>query len=248
MAIAETATAGGLVRRYNVAGVTEVEAPMSRWRLLVVLPIVLVGLVSSRDRVSAAPETNRIEFEDAWVRVRSISVAPGETSTALTQSNGVLVYLTADLEGRMPRSEAVWHAAGSPALQNRAATRFDAMFVELKASPSSGPAPSVPELMPADTRYDSYLREHRAAALVENDRVTVSRHRVVPYAWTQDYHTHPREAVVIYLRGGDMSGTSARPGYHRVRRGGFDVLPADLFHTLYNGGTDPIDFVAVWPK
>jgi hypothetical protein len=166
----------------------------------------------------------------------------------LTQSNGVLVYLTADLDGRMPRTEAVWQSAGSPAMQNRGATRFDAVFVELKVPAAQGPAPTVPELMPADTRYDPYLREHKGASLFDNDRVTVSKHRVVPYAWTQAYHTHPREAVVVYLRGGEMSGTNAQPGYHRVRRGGFDVLPADLFHTLYNGGTDPVDFVAVWPK
>jgi oxalate decarboxylase/phosphoglucose isomerase-like protein (cupin superfamily) len=54
--------------------------------------------------------------------------------------------------------------------------------------------------------------------------------------------------VLVYLSGGELSGSTARYGSRRARRGEFDVLPANMLHALRNMGTDPIEFLIVWPK
>jgi quercetin dioxygenase-like cupin family protein len=221
---------------------------MARWRLFVVVSA-LVGSVFPWTRVGAAADAARVEFEDAWVRVQSVSVNPGETLGGQNRSDGVLIYLTADLDGRMPRAEAAWQPASAQAVANRATTRFDALLVELKAPPSGAP-PFVPELAPWNASHSVYVErgDHTVVSLIDNERVTVTRHRMAPLRWTERFHTHPREAVFVYLRGGELTGSSAVDGFHHARRGTFDVLPADFWHALYNGGNDPIEFVAVWPK
>jgi len=220
-----------------------------RWPAFVVCA--LACAVLPRHPVSAAPQPDRIEFEDASLRVHRLTVGPGERTPLQTPADGVLIYLTADLDGRMPRAEAAWQPAGTAPVENRAVTRFEALFVELKPAAASTPGALVPELAPRSDVGVDYVQdrqEHRATPLIDNDRVTVSRHRLTPLLQTELDHLHPREAVFVYLRGGELSGSNAFPGYHHARRGDFDVLPANLFHTLYNGGNDPIDFVVVWPK
>jgi len=222
-------------------------------RLLAGLAIVLIGASSTHNRVSAAPPVDRVEFENASLRIHRLSVAPGERTAAQGLGDGVLVYLTADLEGQRPRTEALWQAAGSPPLENRASTRFEALFVELRAGSSDASASIIPELapglQPVPGTIETYVsREKMFASLIDNGRVTVSRHHVVPLRWTDRYHRHSREAVYVYLRGGEVSGSTAEIGYHHTRRGDCDVLPANQWHTLYNGSNDPIDFVVVWPK
>jgi len=222
---------------------------MSRWRLLVVLGA-LTALASPWIRLDAAAEAVRVEFEDAWMRVERVWVNPGETFAVQNRSDGVLIYLTADLDGRMPPAEASWQPASAQPGSNRAATRFEALLVELKAAATGTPGPIVPELAPriADL-YNYYDRgDHTVVSLIDNDRVTVTRHRMAPLRWTEQYHAHPRESVFVYLRGGEVTGASVSQGYHHARRGTFDVLPADFAHALSNGGNDPIEFVAIWPK
>jgi hypothetical protein len=222
-------------------------------RFLAASAIVLIGASYSDNRVSAAPPADRVEFENASLRIHRVSVGPGERTTAQNLGDGVLIYLTADLEGQKPRADALWQAAGSPPLENRAATRFEALFVELKAGSPGAPASTIPELAPGSQQVpgtiETYVnREEMFSSLIDNQRVTVSRHHVVPLRWTDRYHDHAREAVYVYLRGGEVSGSNGQIGYHHTRRGDFDVLPANQWHTFYNGSNDPIDFVVVWPK
>jgi hypothetical protein len=221
---------------------------MSRWRLLVVAAA-LAGSAHPLARLGAAGDDRRIEFEDASLRVQRITINPGDSLAAADRRDGVLIYLTADLDGRMPRAEAAWQPGAQP-MANRAATRFEGLLVELKAPPSSGPAPMPPELASANASGYEYAErgDHTAVSLVDNDRVIVTRHRMAPLRWTERYHAHPRESVFVYLRGGQLTGASALDGYHHARRGAFDVLPAEFWHALYNGGNDPIEFVAIWPK
>jgi hypothetical protein len=94
--------------------------------------------------------------------------------------------------------------------------------------------------------YDGHA--HRTSTLVENARVAVSWHRLVPLVQTEPYHFHPRDTLLVYLAGGEMSGSSGRRGIHRARRGEFDVLPAYTLHALGNVGNDPIEFVMIAPK
>jgi quercetin dioxygenase-like cupin family protein len=221
--------------------------------LLIVLGSVLAGAASPPSQASAYPQHDRIEFEDAWVRVRRLSVGPGETTAVQEHPDGVLVFLTADLEGRIPPAEALWQPEGSRAMENRSKTRFEALLVELKIAPSDIPAPLAPELALGEWTdvgaYSSYDRgDHRVTSLIDNARVTVSRHRLVPLLRTERYHFHPREAVLVYLSGGELSGSTAFHGFRRARRGEFDVLPANTLHALRNMGNDPIEFLIVWPK
>jgi quercetin dioxygenase-like cupin family protein len=226
---------------------------MARWPVLVVLGSVLAGAASPQYRISADPQDRRIEFEDAWVRVLRISVDAGETTAVQEHPDGVLIFLTADLEGRMPPAEALWQPAGSRAIENRAKTRFEALLIEFKVARSDIPAPLAPELAPAEptdvVAYWPYDRgTRRVTSLIDNERVAVSKHRLVPLIQTERCHFHPREAVLVYLSRGELSGSTARYGFRRARRGEFDVLPANTLHALRNMGTDPIEFLIVWPK
>jgi hypothetical protein len=236
---------------------------MAGWRLLVVLGSMVAGTANPQGQVSTYPQQHeRTEFEDAWVRVLRISVGPEEKTAVQEHPDGVLVFLTADLEGRIPPAEALWQPAGSRAIENRAKTRFEALLVEFKVAPSDPPAPMVPELASAGEltdvhAYSSYVDAyspdydrgfHRVAALIDNMRATVSRHRLAPLLRTERSHFHPREAVLVYLSGGELSGSTALYGSRRARRGDFDVLPANMFHTLRNTGNDPVEFLIVWLK
>ena len=54
-----------------------------------------------------------IAFEDDQVRVIHVSLLPGATTTIQDHQGGLLVSLTATLEGQIPPIEASWYAAGS---------------------------------------------------------------------------------------------------------------------------------------
>lgn len=226
---------------------------MARWPLLVAIGSVLAGAANPQHRIGASPQDHRIAFEDTRVRVLRISVDAGEKTTVEEHRDGVLIPLTADLDGRMPPAEAVWQPAGPRAIENRATTRFEALLIELKAAPSAIPAPPAPELVRGDptdvVAYWPYDRDRqRVTWLIDNERVTVSKHRLPPWLRTERPHFHPYESVLVYLSGGELSGSTARYGSRRARRGEFDVLPANMLHALRNMGTDPIEFLIVWPK
>jgi hypothetical protein len=57
----------------------------------------------------------------------------------------------------------------------------------------------------------------------------------------------PTDTVIVYLRSGDVGGTSLR-GPSRVRRGEVDVLPPNTLHQFVNLGFDPIEFIVIYTK
>jgi quercetin dioxygenase-like cupin family protein len=59
---------------------------------------------------------------------------------------------------------------------------------------------------------------------------------------------HAREVVLVYLAGRRIAGSTGALGWHGVRRGDVDVLPAHVPHAFQNGGNDPIEFLMIAPK
>jgi hypothetical protein len=223
--------------------------------------IVMVGSLLASENFAQYPATNsspqyRVEFEDGQVRVLRVSLRAGEATPVEAHPDAVLIYLTADLDGRAPDAAATWQPMGSYGLQNHARTSFEALLVELIAPASGAPASVEPEAMPVAYSYSSWSTEypfyepdaHRASTLVENARVAVTWHRLVPLVQTEPYHFHLRDTLLVYLRGGEMSGSTGQLGFHRARRGEFHVLPPNVLHAHGNVGNDPIEFVMISPK
>ena len=113
------------------------------------------------------------------IRLTQFSVEPGATLPA--GGNQVLVYLTADPDGRFP-AEAVWQAAGGSAVQNRGPARLDAISIELKdvQGTSSGTPPEA-----LDAQYGVEVTR-----LIDNPRVLVTKHRYGPTAYGSPLHFH----------------------------------------------------------
>jgi len=199
----------------------------------------------------------QVDFEDDQIRVLRLDVPAGDTGAALAHADGVLIFLTRDLQGRMPASEAVWQPAGTLTLDNPGPGRFEALLVELKAEPSPVSAALPPE---ASTIAYSERRSVRAEdvglspfdvrveRLLDNPRVTVTRQRLGPIARVDPLHFHTQNSLFVYLRGGDVAGATGRWGRHRVERGQVDVLPPYTLHVFSNAGSDPIEFITIHPK
>jgi quercetin dioxygenase-like cupin family protein len=227
---------------------------MAVWNPIVMAASVLAGASAAPYPAADGSPQYRVEFEDDQVRVLRVSLRPGEATPVDDHPDAVLIYLTADLDGRVPQTVAAWQPMGAYALQNRARTSFEAVLVELLAPVSDVPAPVAPEALadaysPEDVAYPLYGREaHATTTLVENARVAVTWHRLVPLVQTEPDHFHLRDTLLVYLAGGEMSGATGQRGIYRARRGEFHVLPAHTFHALGNVGNDPVEFVMIAPK
>jgi hypothetical protein len=79
-----------------------------------------------------------LPWENSRVRLTRVSAEPGATLPA--GGNQVLVYLTADPDGRMP-AEAVWQASGTGDARNRGRVRLEALAIALKDLPPGAPSP-----------------------------------------------------------------------------------------------------------
>jgi hypothetical protein len=222
--------------------------------LIAVAASVLAGASDTPYPAAYGSPHYRVEFEDDQVRVLRVSLRPGEATSVDDHPDAVLVYLTADLDGRVPDAVAAWQPMGAYSLQNRARTSFEAVLIELRAPVSDVPAPVAPEALagaysPEDVAYPLYGRDaHTATTLVENARVAVTWHRLVPLVQTEPYHFHLRDTLLVYLAGGEMIGATGQSGVYRARRGEFHVLPAQTFHALGNVGNDPVEFIMIAPK
>lgn len=198
------------------------------------------------------PQPIRVLFESDQVRLHRLQLAPGARLELPDHPDALLIPFTLDLDGRIAHDRPTWLAAGTTTLANHAATPFSGMLVELTAPPSDMPASLPPEVV-ADriARYSwPYRMERlRVRTIVDNPRVLVTKHSLP--AWqprTEPKHWHAREVVLVYLTGGEIVGAARRLGARRVRRGEFDVLPANVPHASGNLGNDPVEFLMVTAK
>jgi hypothetical protein len=77
------------------------------------------------------------------LRVARVVLPPGQRATAGSSSGAVIVFLTADLNGRMPAAEAAWQEPGPIALENHGSARFEAIIIEFKKPGLPGAATPV---------------------------------------------------------------------------------------------------------
>jgi hypothetical protein len=196
-------------------------------------------------------------------------LAPGERATTDAPGGSIVVYLTADLDGRMPPAEAVWQAPGSIDMENRGRARFEAILVEFtRTTParattdervSSGTTrPYGPATTAASMRgwagygygFADYTYRDRVTSdtLVSNPAVTVTRVREPGSMYLDPLRVDAAPRVIVYLRNGyAWPADAAWIGYapDRVRRGDVRVLPASTPYTLSNAGSDPAEFVVI---
>src|SRR5262249_27822 len=74
-------------------------------------------------------------YESGWendrLRVRTVSIEPGARLEERGDVDRVVVFLTADLDGRMPQADAIWQSAGGPPLENHGRLRVDAIMIDV---------------------------------------------------------------------------------------------------------------------
>jgi quercetin dioxygenase-like cupin family protein len=180
----------------------------------------------------------RLPWENNRVRLSQISVAPGTQLAAA--GNRVLVYLTADPDGRMP-AEAVWQPASAGAVQNRGPARLEAIAIELKDAPSGASRGTPPEALDPEPLVT-------VTPLIDNERVVVTKHRYEPGSYAGPLHFHSEDLLVVYLRGGYSWSFAGMWGAMPFRRGDVEVIPANTLHRLGNAGSDPLELVVIVPK
>jgi len=215
----------------------------------VVSSSLLVGTVAAQAGGAAAQSV----WENDRMRVRRVSLAPGERLSGDTTGGSVIVFLTADLDGRMPAAEAAWRDPGSVTLENRGRTRFEALVVDLKTSATRSGGATPPEVVRASGIVkpyvfgETYASSMRAQNLILNDHISVTKERY-DSSWSIDPpHFHPQDAVVIYLSGGYIWPTLSFYGPERVRRGDVRVVPGNALHITGNAGNDPLEFLLIIP-
>ncbi len=178
-----------------------------------------------------------LPWENNRVRVRELSVEPAAPLPA--GGDQVLVYLTADPDGRLP-ADAVWQAAGGATVNNRGPSRLDAIAIELKDA-AGGSRGTPPETL--DVQYGIDV-----STVIDNPRVLVAKLRYGPLAYGGPLHFHAEDVIVVYLRGGYTYPGADFWGAVRVGRGDVDVIPANTMHRLANAGSDPLELLVIVPK
>jgi mannose-6-phosphate isomerase-like protein (cupin superfamily) len=181
-----------------------------------------------------------LEWETDLFRVQRIAIAPRAQMTA-PHTDGVLVFLTADLDGRMPPAEAVFQPGGARTLENRGIVPFEAISIGLKDVPPTLTTGTPPEALPLADLID-------VRTLIDNPRVVVLKTRYRPNAYSGPLHFHSKDIVVIYLGGGHTWPVNGLWGSYRVARGDIDLVPANTLHTFGNAGGDPLDVLVIVPK
>jgi quercetin dioxygenase-like cupin family protein len=182
-------------------------------------------------------------WENDRFRVRHVSVAPRAQVPAYGDRDAVVVFLTADLDGRMPSAEATWQPAGGAAVENRGRASVDALVIEVKKVEARDAGVTPPEALPSTTDLVG------VRVLIDNPDVVVTKQRYLPgVSASSGWHFHPQDALVVYLTGGYVGLPDGTWGVHRVRRGDMDVVPANMFHSFANPGIDPLEFLAIFPK
>lgn len=180
-----------------------------------------------------------LPWENDRIRLTELAADPGATIPA--SGNRVLVYFTADPDGRVPE-EAVWQAAGAGDVRNRGPARLEALAIELKDVQGAAPG-TPPEAFASGAGV-------QVTVLIDNPSVLVAKHRYDPIAGSGPLHFHAEDVLVVYLRAGytwawnDYGGALSV----RVHRGDVDVIPANTLHRLGNAGGDPLELLVIVPR
>ena len=209
----------------------------------------LLGTVAAQSGGTASQTI----WENDRMQVHRVTLAPGERLSSDSTGGRVIVYLTTDLEGRIPPAEAEWRDPGTVLMENRGRARFEALVVDLKGSATRAGDVTAPEVVRASGTvapgvFDGMsATTMRAQNLILNDRISVTKERYGS-PWSVDpLHFHPQDSVVIYLRGGYIWPTTSFYGADRVRRGDVRVLPGNVLHMTGNAGSDPLEFLLIIP-
>lgn len=217
---------------------------MTRRALASIAPVVaglaLAASVAAPAVAQYGPLTGglTLPWAGARTRVTRLSVAP--QAALPSGGNRVLVYLTADPDGRMP-ADAVWQGDAAT-VQNHGPARLDGLAIELteRQTASAGGA-TPPEAL--DAAYGVTV-----TTVIDNPRVLVLKHRYDPLAYAGPLHFHDADVLVVYLRGGFTWPADGFWGPARVRRGDVDVIPANTPHRLANAGGDPLELLVIVPR
>ena len=209
----------------------------------------LLGTVAAQSG-GAASQTI---WENDRMQVRRVTLAPGERLSADSTGGSVIVFLTTDLDGRIPSAEAAWRDPGPVTMENRGRARFEALVVDLKGSAPRSGGVTAPEVVRASGTVGTsvsggmYATTMRARNLIVNDRISVTKERY-GLPWSVDpLHFHSQDSVVIYLSGGYSWPATPFYGPDRVRRGDVRVLPGNALHLTGNAGSDPLEFLLIIP-
>ena len=219
----------------------------SRFRFLLLPTLAVIGASVLLQPASAqygqvSNTTLRLsEWENNRLRLRRIAVDPGASARAEGGVDRVLIYLTANQDGKMPDADAVWQPAGSPDLQNRGALKLEALAVDLKAAAAVASGGTPPEALHTSHRAE-------VKTLIDNARVLVTKHRYAPTTFVDSPHFHSDDMLVVYLQSGYTWPVFGGWGAYQVRRGEVDIVPANSLHTLGNAGSDPLEFLVILPR
>jgi quercetin dioxygenase-like cupin family protein len=201
--------------------------------------LALAAMLAEPTRAQYGPLTGglTLPWESARARVTQLSVAP--SATLPTGANRVLVYFTADPDGKMSPG-AVWQGDAA-AIQNRGPARLDGLAIELKEAPRAPDGVTPPEALATEHGVE-------VSTVIDNPRVLVMKHRYHPLAYAGPLHFHGDDVLVVYLRGGYTWPDIASWAAARVRRGDVNVIPANTLHRLANAGSDPLELLVIVPR
>jgi quercetin dioxygenase-like cupin family protein len=197
--------------------------------------------------------TWQVVWENDRMQVHRVTLAPGETFSRDSPAGSVIVFLTADLDGRIPLAEAAWQDPGPVTMENRGRARFEAFVVSLKASATRAGGVTAPEVVRASgsvapsVSAGIFAATVRAQNLIVNDRISVTKEYSGSPWPTDPLHFHPQDSVVIYLRGGYIWPTTSLHGPDRVQRGDVRVVPGNALHMTGNASSDPLEFLLIIP-
>jgi hypothetical protein len=219
-----------------------------------IVPILALHISSVQQ--PAAPQgfqPYRVEAETDTVRIARVILAPGARVTTESRAGAVIVFLTADPDGRLPASEAAWQAPGSIQLENRGPARFEAVLVQFKTAPGASPqreyATAARGIWPAYAMGEypsSYFDRIRSAALIDTPEVQVTRLRYPGTSYVEPPRVDAGDTVVVYLRGG--YAWPVEPDYRgpaRVHRGDARLIPANTPYALANPSSDASELIVV---
>jgi hypothetical protein len=226
---------------------------------LATVPILLLNI--GLPHQPAAPRSGfppyQVEWENDAVLVARVILPPGQRTTAESSSGAVIVFLTADLNGRMPAAEAAWQEPGPIELENHGPARFEAILIQFKQPAHQGTAMgAVPRAYFGGATAGSSMypigwpmygdEPVKSQTLVDRPGLTVTKERYPVTTFLDPVRADSNDTVVVYLRGGYVwSAEPWQPGAVRVRRGDVRVLPANALYSLSNAGSDPSEFVVV---